>query len=66
MTAGLEQTDEATGFTKRVIDWRTSQRGDLRRHSVPVGEVGKSSILATRYLLSVDAIAVEPGQKWHR
>ncbi len=69
-TSVAENTDEATGFTKRVvIDWRTNQRGDglqagpgdrpQRRSVVKVDRGGEA-----RYLLSVDAvIAVEPGEK---
>ncbi len=64
-----EQTDEATGFTKRVvIDWRTSQRGDGLRPALAVARGGEVVKLdrggEARYLLSVDAvIAVEPGEK---
>jgi len=68
-TSVSETTDEATGFTKRVvIDWRTSQRGaDLRPaitilHGDKVAKVERGG--DARYLLSVDAvIAVEPGEK---
>jgi DNA-directed RNA polymerase subunit beta' len=68
-TSVSETTDEATGFTKRVvIDWRTSQRGAelkpaiavMRGDAVAKNERGGDA----RYLLSVDAIiAVEPGEK---
>ena len=70
-TSVAENTDETTGFTKRVvIDWRTSQRGGrpqagahrsaTRRRAVAKLERGGEA----RYLLSVDAvIAVEPGEK---
>jgi DNA-directed RNA polymerase subunit beta' len=68
-TSVSETTDEATGFTKRVvIDWRTSQRGAelkpalavLHGDTVAKNERGGDA----RYLLSVDAvIAVEPGEK---
>ncbi len=68
-TSVSETTDEATGFTKRVvIDWRTSQRGaELRPalailHGDKVAKVERGG--DARYLLSVDAvIAVEPGEK---
>ena len=64
-----ESTDEATGFTKRVvIDWRTNQRGDGLRPALAIarkGEVAKVDRGGdARYLLSVDAVvAVEPGEK---
>ncbi|WP_417308853.1 DNA-directed RNA polymerase subunit beta' [Devosia sp.] len=64
-----ETTDEATGFTKRlVIDWRTSQRSDQLRPAITVKRGGEVAKLdrggEARYLLSVDAvIAVEPGEK---
>jgi len=66
-----EQTDEATGFTKRVvIDWRTSPRGESLKPALTIvagrkGEVAKLERGGdARYLLSVDAvIAVEPGAK---
>ncbi|GHA12991.1 DNA-directed RNA polymerase subunit beta' [Devosia pacifica] len=64
-----ETTDEATGFTKRlVIDWRTSQRGEGLRPALAVGRDGQAVKLdrggEARYLLSVDAvISVEPGEK---
>jgi len=65
-----ESTDEATGFTKRVvIDWRGSKRGDGMRPALAITD-GKGGLekLSTgsdaRYLLSVDAVlTVEPGQK---
>jgi len=62
-----EQTDETTGFTKRlVVDWRTSQRGDGLRPAITVGSQGQpfktDRGTDARYLMSVDAvIAVEPG-----
>src|SRR5690606_40617589 len=38
-----EQTDETTGFTKRlVIDWRSSQRGEGLKPAVAVGSKGRS------------------------
>ena len=64
-----ETTDEATGFTKRVVtDWRTSQRGDGLKPALAVARGGSVVKLDrggdARYLLSVDAvIAVEPGEK---
>jgi len=64
-----EQTDEATGFTKRVIiDWRTSQRGEGLRPAIAVARKGEVAKLdrggEARYLLSVDAVvSVEPGEK---
>src|SRR5690606_20044376 len=64
-----ETTDEATGFTKRiVIDWRTSQRGDGLRPALAIARKGEVAKLErggeARYLLSVDAVvAVEPGEK---
>ena len=69
-TSVAENTDETTGFTKRVvIDWRTSQRGDGLKPALTI--TGKKGAVAkverggeARYLLSVDAvIAVEPGEK---
>jgi len=68
-TSVAETTDEATGFTKRlVIDWRTNQRGDGLKPALAVtrgGTVAKTERGGeARYLLSVDAvIAVEPGEK---
>jgi DNA-directed RNA polymerase subunit beta' len=64
-----ENTDEATGFTKRVvIDWRSSQRGEGLKPALAIargGQVAKADRGGdARYLLSVDAvIAVEPGEK---
>ncbi|GLQ57427.1 DNA-directed RNA polymerase subunit beta' [Devosia nitrariae] len=64
-----ETTDEATGFTKRVvIDWRTSQRGEGLRPALSIARSGNVVKLDrggdARYLLSVDAvITVEPGEK---
>ncbi|MCF6343109.1 MAG: DNA-directed RNA polymerase subunit beta' [Devosiaceae bacterium] len=63
-----ESTDEATGFTKRVIiDWRTNQRGaDLipALSIMRAGEVVKLDRGDARSLLSVEAvISVEPGEK---
>ena len=68
-TSIAENTDEATGFTKRVvIDWRTNQRGDGLKPALAINRGG--SVVKTerggeaRYLLSVDAVvAVEPGEK---
>ncbi|NOZ32931.1 MAG: DNA-directed RNA polymerase subunit beta' [Alphaproteobacteria bacterium] len=69
-TSVSEQTDETTGFTKRlVIDWRTNPRGDGLKPALTVlGKDNEVSKLArggeARYLLSVDAvISVEPGEK---
>jgi DNA-directed RNA polymerase subunit beta' len=64
-----EQTDETTGFTKRlVIDWRSSQRGDGLKPAIAVGSKGQpfktDRGTDARYLMSVDAvIAVEPGTR---
>ena len=64
-----ESTDEATGFTKRVvIDWRTSQRADGLRPAIAVTKGGDVIKLErggdARYLMSVDAVvSVEPGEK---
>ena len=64
-----ENTDETTGFTKRVvIDWRTSQRSDSLKPAITISRNGAVAKLErggeARYLLSVDAvIAVEPGEK---
>ena len=64
-----ESTDEATGFTKRVvIDWRTSQRADGLRPAISVTKGGDVIKLErggdARYLMSVDAVvSVEPGEK---
>ncbi|KKB12896.1 DNA-directed RNA polymerase subunit beta' [Devosia geojensis] len=64
-----ETTDEATGFTKRVVsDWRTSQRGEGLKPALAVARGGTVVKLdrggEARYLLSVDAvIATEPGEK---
>ncbi len=64
----LENTDEATGITKRVvIDWRSTPRGaDLRPAMVINDKTGKLLKLSrggdARFLLSVEAIlSVEPG-----
>ncbi|HVX81887.1 MAG TPA: DNA-directed RNA polymerase subunit beta' [Devosiaceae bacterium] len=68
-TSVSETTDEATGFTKRVvIDWRTSQRGAELRPAITIMNGDKVAKVdrggEARYLLSVDAvIAVEPGEK---
>ena len=64
-----ENTDETTGFTKRVvIDWRTSQRSDTLKPAITITRKGAVAKVErggeARYLLSVDAvIAVEPGDK---
>ncbi|WP_116654224.1 DNA-directed RNA polymerase subunit beta' [Pelagibacterium sediminicola] len=64
-----EQTDETTGFTKRlVIDWRASPRGEGLRPAIAVGAKGQPFKTErgtdARYLMSVDAvIAVEPGTR---
>jgi DNA-directed RNA polymerase subunit beta' len=64
-----ENTDEATGFTKRVvIDWRTNQRGEGLKPAIAIARGGSVQKVErggdARYLLSVDAvIAVEPGEK---
>jgi DNA-directed RNA polymerase subunit beta' len=64
-----ENTDETTGFTKRVVmDWRGSQRNDALKPALTVKR-GDAVVKLdrggeARYLLSVDAvIAVEPGEK---
>ena len=64
-----ENTDEATGFTKRVVaDWRTSQRSDGLKPAITIKR-GDAVVKLdrggeARYLLSVAAvIAVEPGEK---
>src|SRR6185437_1698378 len=68
-TSIAENTDEATGFTKRVvIDWRTNQRGDGLKPAIVInrgGAVAKTERGGRgRYLLSVDGVvAVEPGEK---
>ncbi|RYG40891.1 DNA-directed RNA polymerase subunit beta', partial [bacterium] len=68
-TSVAENTDETTGFTKRVVtDWRTSQRGDGLRPALAITRGGAVAKVErggeARYLLSVDAvIAVEPGEK---
>ena len=68
-TSVAENTDETTGFTKRVVtDWRTSQRGDGLRPAIAITRGGTVAKVErggdARYLLSVDAvIAVEPGEK---
>src|SRR5690606_17728131 len=64
-----ENTDEATGFTKRVvIDWRGNQRGEGLKPALAIARGGAVAKLErggdARYLLSVDAvIVVEPGEK---
>ncbi|QQR34853.1 DNA-directed RNA polymerase subunit beta' [Devosia oryziradicis] len=64
-----ENTDEATGFTKRVvIDWRGNQRGEGLKPAIAIARGGAVQKVErggdARYLLSVDAvIAVEPGEK---
>ena len=64
-----ETTDEATGFTKRVlVDWRSSKRGDGLTPAISILDDGELAKLArggdARYILSVDAVlGVEPGQK---
>ncbi|AVX04379.1 DNA-directed RNA polymerase [Maritalea myrionectae] len=65
-----EQTDESTGFTKRlVIDWRSNPRGEHLKPALAItGKDGKPVKLDrggdARYLLSVDAvIAADPGSK---
>ncbi len=64
-----ESTDEATGFTKRVVvDWRSSKRGDGLTPAISLHDDDKIAKLSrggdARYLLSVDSVlAVEPGQK---
>jgi DNA-directed RNA polymerase subunit beta' len=67
-----ETTDEATGFTKRVvIDWRTSTRSaDLKPSLVIRDSNGKLQKLPrgtdARYALAVDAvISFEPGAAIH-
>ena len=66
---GGRNTDETTGFTKRVvIDWRTSQRSDGLKPAITITRGGAVAKLdrggEARYLLSVDAvIAMEPGEK---
>jgi DNA-directed RNA polymerase subunit beta' len=68
-TSIAENTDETTGFTKRVIiDWRTNQRGDGLRPALAITRGGVVAKVErggdARYLLSVDAVvAVEPGEK---
>jgi DNA-directed RNA polymerase subunit beta' len=68
-TSVAENTDETTGFTKRVVtDWRTNQRGDGLRPALAIARGGTVAKVErggdARYLLSVDAvIAVEPGEK---
>jgi DNA-directed RNA polymerase subunit beta' len=68
-TSVAENTDETTGFTKRVvIDWRTNQRGDGLRPAIAITRGGAVAKVErggeARYLLSVDAvIAMEPGEK---
>jgi DNA-directed RNA polymerase subunit beta' len=64
-----ENTDETTGFTKRVVmDWRGSARNDSLKPALAVKR-GDTVVKLdrggeARYLLSVDAvIAVEPGEK---
>ena len=64
-----ENTDETTGFTKRVVlDWRGSARNDALKPALAVKR-GDTVVKLdrggeARYLLSVDAvIAVEPGEK---
>ncbi|RYE10417.1 MAG: DNA-directed RNA polymerase subunit beta' [Hyphomicrobiales bacterium] len=64
-----ENTDETTGFTKRVvIDWRTSQRSDTLKPALTITRKGAVAKVErggdARYLLSVDAVLnVEPGEK---
>ena len=64
-----ENTDETTGFTKRVVvDWRTSQRSDTLKPALTITRKGVVAKVDrggdARYLLSVDAvIAVEAGEK---
>ncbi len=64
-----ETTDEATGFTKRVvIDWRSNQRGSGLTPALAIAKDGKIVKLdrgkEARYDLSVDTvISVEPGEK---
>ncbi|KQX42549.1 DNA-directed RNA polymerase subunit beta' [Devosia sp. Root436] len=64
-----ENTDEATGFTKRVvIDWRGNQRGEGLKPALAIARGGVVQKVDrggdARYLLSVDAvIAIEPGEK---
>ncbi len=64
-----ETTDEATGFTKRVvIDWRSNQRGSGLTPALAIAKEGKIVKLdrgkEARYDLSVDTvISVEPGEK---
>src|SRR5690606_18985146 len=68
-TSVAENTDETTGFTKRVVtDWRTSQRGDGLRPALAITRDGTVAKVGgggdARYRLSVDAvIAVEAGEK---
>ncbi|MEX0859625.1 MAG: DNA-directed RNA polymerase subunit beta', partial [Cucumibacter sp.] len=65
-----EQTDETTGFTKRlIVDWRSNPRGANLKPAIVINDKkGRIAKLGrggeARYLLSVDAVlAVEPGQK---
>ncbi|MBK1793499.1 DNA-directed RNA polymerase subunit beta' [Devosia sp. WQ 349] len=64
-----ENTDEATGFTKRVvIDWRGNQRGEGLKPALVINRGGSVAKVErggdARYLLSVDAVInVEPGEK---
>ncbi|WP_029041533.1 DNA-directed RNA polymerase subunit beta' [Cucumibacter marinus] len=65
-----EQTDESTGFTKRlVVDWRSNPRGENLKPALAIagkgGEVAKLDRGGeARYLMSVDAVvAVDPGQR---
>ncbi len=64
-----ETTDEATGFTKRVvIDWRSNQRGADLKPALAIARDGKVVKLENgkeaRSYLSVEAvISVEPGEK---
>jgi DNA-directed RNA polymerase subunit beta' len=68
-TSVTETTDEATGFTKRVIiDWRTNPRGEGLVPALSIARKGEVVKLDrgsdARYQLSVDAvISVEPGEK---
>jgi DNA-directed RNA polymerase subunit beta' len=64
-----ENTDETTGFTKRVVtDWRTNTRGENLKPAITITRKGAVAKVEggrdARYLLSVDAVLnVEPGEK---
>ena len=49
-TSVAENTDETTGFTKRVvIDWRTNQRGDGLRPAIAITRFGASRSRVPRH-----------------